>query len=486
MGGGRHPHDWERQREQLSAYIDGELSAAERAELERHIPGCPECQEALGELRRVHDLLAALPMPKAPRSFALPLDTRLPTRPAQPASQQAATQAAQAAQAQAATAQAAAVAAQNQAVTALSQSQAAQVQAASAQQAVPPLEKAIKTGWFANTSISGKGFVNISNIHHTRAGVDQADDGTETELKRFYIGVDHKFSDVFSANVTTDFRYNTNGSTGNDVLVYLKKAYLQAKIDPLLTVRVGAADTPWVPYAEGIYGMRYFEQVIVDRTKFGTSSDWGVHVLGSAFNGILNYDFAALNGGGYKKIPVGAGTNRAANFDYEGRVSAVYQGFNLAVGGYTGKLGTAFGTPTFHTAQRFNVLGAYVANGLRLGVEYFNANDFSAALVASSTPGDAAHGVSSFGSYYFLPEWAVFARYDSVATNTRTAPAKNNEYYTLGLTWSPVKIVDFSLAYKHDAVRGGSFTDANGTIGSATGAQRGTYNEFGVWGNLQW
>lgn len=84
MGGRRHPNDWERQREQLSAYIDGELSAAERAELERHIPGCPECQEALGELRRVHDLLAALPMPKAPRSFALPLDTLRDTRPDAP------------------------------------------------------------------------------------------------------------------------------------------------------------------------------------------------------------------------------------------------------------------------------------------------------------------------------------------------------------------------------------------------------------------
>jgi hypothetical protein len=81
MGSRRHPTDWERQREQLSAYIDGELSAAERAELERHIPGCPECQVALGELRQVHDLLAALPMPKAPRSFALPLDTRQDARP---------------------------------------------------------------------------------------------------------------------------------------------------------------------------------------------------------------------------------------------------------------------------------------------------------------------------------------------------------------------------------------------------------------------
>jgi hypothetical protein len=341
------------------------------------------------------------------------------------------------------------------------------------------------TGWWENTTVSGRMYYDVTNISNTTNGVKGpgGGNGTNFDIKRFYVGIDHIFNDMFSANVTTDTTYDSGTANGQ---IYLKKAFLQARIDPLLTIRVGAADTAWVPYAEGIYGMRYLEQVVVDRTKFGTSSDWGVHVLGSAFDGILTYDFAALNGGGYKKIPVGAGTNRAANFDYEGRISAAYQGFNLAVGGYTGKLGTPFGTPTFHTAQRFNVLGAYVANGLRLGVEYFNANDYSAALVASPTQGDAAHGVSGFGSYYFLPEWAVFARYDSVDTNTRTAPGKNNEYYTLGLTWSPIRIVDFSLAYKHDAVRGGSFTDTNGAIGSTTGAQRGTYNEFGVWGDLQW
>jgi hypothetical protein len=341
------------------------------------------------------------------------------------------------------------------------------------------------TGWWNNTTISGRMYYDVTDISSTTNGVrgPAAGNGTNFDVKRFYVGIDHVFSPMFSANVTTDTTYDSGSSNGQ---IFLKKAYLQAKIDPLLTIRVGAADLPWVPYAEGIYGMRYLEQVVVDRTKFGTSSDWGVHLLGTAFDGILNYDFAAINGGGYKKIPIGAGTNRSANFDYEGRVSAVYEGFNLAVGGYTGKLGTAYGTPTYRTAQRFNVLGAYVADGLRVGVEYFNANDYSAALVASPTVGDAAHGVSSFGSYYFLPEWAAFARYDSVATNTRTAPTKNNEYYTLGLTWSPIKIVDVSLAYKHDAVRGGSLNDANGTIGSTTGAMRGTYNEVGVWGDFQW
>lgn len=355
---------------------------------------------------------------------------------------------------------------------------------ASAAQAAEEAKPA-PSGWWNNTTVSGRMYYDVTNISNKANGVKSpaSGNGTNFDIKRFYVGIDHVFNDMFSANVTTDTTFDGGTGAGQ---IYLKKAYLQAKIDPLLTVRVGAADTPWIPYVESIYGMRYFEQTLVDRTKFGTSSDWGVHVLGTAFDGILNYDLAAVNGGGYKKIPVGAGTNRADSFDYEGRVNAVYKGFNLAVGGYTGKLGTTFGTPTYHTAERFNVLGAYVADGMRLGVEYFNANDFSAALVASPTVGDAAHGVSGFGSYYFLPQWAGFARYDWVATNTRTAPGKNNEYYTLGVTWSPIRIVDVSLAYKHDAVGGGSFTDANGTIGSTTGVKTGSYNEVGLWGDFQW
>jgi hypothetical protein len=127
---------------------------------------------------------------------------------AQEASQQQAAQAAQSAQSQAANAQAAAAAAQSQAATALTQSQTAQTQVATVQQAVPPLEKAIKTGWFADTKISGKAFFNVSNIDQRSTDLagnttKNVQDGTQTELKRFYLGVDHKFSDIFSANRIT-------------------------------------------------------------------------------------------------------------------------------------------------------------------------------------------------------------------------------------------------------------------------------------------
>lgn len=360
-----------------------------------------------------------------------------------------------------------------------------QMRAAEAANAAPPPPP---SGWWSNTSISGRMYFDVTNISNKVNGVRSTaatnatsgatnGNGTNFDIKRFYIGIDHTFNNVYSANVTTDVTYDGTTAAGQ---VYLKKAYLQAKYDPAFTIRLGSADLPWVPYVEGLYGYRYLENVVIDRDKFGTSADWGVHVLGTLFDGILNYQFSAVNGGGYKKIPVGSDANRFNTMDFEGRISAVYEGFNLAVGGYSGKLGVASGIATPHTAERFDVLGAYVANGLRVGVEYFSANNWTAVTSATS---DGAHGVSAFASYQFLPEFAVFGRYDSVDPRTKTAPLMNDNYYTFGVTYSPVKIVDFSLAYKHDGVGHGTLGTSNGNIG---GSVNGSYNEIGLWGDFQW
>ncbi len=73
--------DWDAQRERLSAYLDGELNLAERADLEAHLSGCAECQRELASLRQMKALLGALPAPALPRSFALPETLRpLPAR----------------------------------------------------------------------------------------------------------------------------------------------------------------------------------------------------------------------------------------------------------------------------------------------------------------------------------------------------------------------------------------------------------------------
>ena len=63
----RHPFG----EEELSAYLDGRLSAAESARLDGHLSACEPCRRHLEELRAVVEGLRAVPSVPAPRSFAL-------------------------------------------------------------------------------------------------------------------------------------------------------------------------------------------------------------------------------------------------------------------------------------------------------------------------------------------------------------------------------------------------------------------------------
>ncbi len=411
---------------------------------------------------------------------------------AQEASQRQAAQAVEMAQAQAVNAQAAAAAAQSQAASALTQSQTAQTEVASVQKAVPPLEKAIKTGWFADTKVTGKAFFNVSNIHQTSRDLagnttENIQNGTQTELKRFYLGVDHKFNDVFSANLTTDFRYNANGTT-KDVLVYVKKAFVQAKLSDAFAVRIGAADLPWVPFAESLYGYRFVENTLIDRTKFGTSTDWGVHVLGSFGKGLLSYQVSAIDGAGYKTL------SRSSNtIDLEGRVSVnPIKEITIGIGGYSGKLGKSNDTVnTEHRATRFNAVAAYTNKRIRAGVEYFSARNWNNIQVAAApgvpvqTSNDSAHGWSAFGSFAFTPQIAAFARYDMVKPTRNvialTDGPVRDHYFNLGVDYKPITPLDFALVYKRDRANNGTISTSNGTIG---GLDHGTYSEIGLFGQL--
>ncbi len=57
-------------KERLTAFFDGELDAAERADTERHISGCSECLRDLGEIKSAALAVKSLPRPRAPRSIA--------------------------------------------------------------------------------------------------------------------------------------------------------------------------------------------------------------------------------------------------------------------------------------------------------------------------------------------------------------------------------------------------------------------------------
>jgi hypothetical protein len=369
--------------------------------------------------------------------------------------------------------------------------------------------------WAADTKISGRIYFNESNINQNVAGQKSLNNGTGFNIKRVYIGIDHKFNDMFSMNVTTDIANVTGaGSFGNTYSagstpvgkgLYIKKAYLEAKLDPALWVRVGAADLPWVPYAEGQYGYRHIENTLIDRINYGTSADWGVHVGGDLFNKLVSYQVSVVDGAGYRVVRV------TKNVDVEGRLSAQYKGFYGAVGGYIGKRGNGYEqgatpvapTTTFYTAKRFDAMAGYKAGPFNIGGEYFYAKDWNNVTVNPATTArsqDSAQGWSLFGNYNINPKWSVFGRYDWAQPNRINLPQVRDHYFNVGIQWEPVKIVDLALVYKRETVDNGALGTQNGTIGCSTGATansfasaaipatcagNGTYDEIGLFGQVR-
>ena len=338
------------------------------------------------------------------------------------------------------------------------------------------------SGWWNNTSISGRMYYDTSWVRNEVNGAKSGNiNGVGFDIKRFYIGVDHKFNDTYSANITTDFQYN---STLGATELFIKKAYLQAKYSDALTLRLGATDMPWIPFVEDVYGYRFVENTLTDRVKVGTSSDWGIHALGKLDGNLINYQFSVVNGSGYK-TPSGAGNaTHYKSVDVEGRVNLNWQSMILAVGGYYGKLGADIqNNNDHHTGERLDALAAYKTDKIRLGFEYFYARNMTSADIISAGHGEYGQGFGPFASYQFTPKWSVFGRYDYVEPNRIPTVKVKDNYFNVGIDWTPTKIVDFALVYKRDKADDGTISTQNGTIG---GSNDGTYDEVGIFSQFRW
>jgi hypothetical protein len=211
---------------------------------------------------------------------------------------------------------------------------------------------------FPKTTIGGRVYADLSSkeIKDEATGLKSSDSGVGVDVKRFYFTATHDFNPTWSAQFQSDI--GDVGAKRYDVFV--KKAYLQAKLDNAAIFRLGAADTPWIPFVEGIQGQRYLEQTITDSLGFGSSAEWGLHFLGRAADNMLGYAFTIGNGKGYSS------PSRSKSVDFEGRVSLEpITGLIFAVGGYSGKRGNdTDAAPAKHTANRFNALANWVIGPL--------------------------------------------------------------------------------------------------------------------------
>jgi hypothetical protein len=324
------------------------------------------------------------------------------------------------------------------------------------------------------TTISGKTYLDFTYRDNKDDGTHLADKGSGTsfDLKRFYLTVDHVFDDVWAARLRTDAGNETNGKFE----VFVKNAYVQATVSPALVLRAGSVDLPWIPFVEDLYGFRYVENVLVDRTKFGTSADWGLHAGGKFQDGLVAYALSVVNGRGY------GDPTRTQGPTVAGRVSVVpLKGLTLAVDGEVGTLGQrVVGTATPRNATRFDALVAWVDGPVRVGASAFQAGNYDKSIVTSDTaPTDKAQGASAWVSYAFDPI-TVFGRADYVQPKKDTNPDLKDLYFDAGVAYKAAKPIDIALVYKHEQVKSGSLSTSNGTIGSSVAGEGGTYQEIGL------
>lgn len=485
--------------------LSGSMAEATTTHHKKHAPPAPS-KETLELKQEVSDLQAKLQA----------LEARLD---AQAAAQQQTQAQAQAAQSTAQAAQTTALAAQTQVQTDATKIETIPTQVETAAKANAP-----KPGWWNNTKLSGTVFADVSNITNKNAAGKTAQSGTDYDIKRTYLQVDHKFNDTYAFTFTTDLTFDSNTTSPSGAAsptpneaggantasgikstqIFVKYAFLQAHYSDAFEVQLGSAKLPWIPFVEDVNGYRFVEQMLIDRTKFGTTTDWGVHINGTPLHtealdpvthkptGGLYVGYAAsvFDGEGYKQPAMGT-VNRTDAVDVEGRLNAGYidgaKKLTVAIGGYDGKLGKDVeNVLTFNTAQRFDGLVAYSSTLLgktfNVNAEYFWARYWNDVTQANPAKTNVSDGYSLFASVNLTSRVAAFGRYDWVKPKADTVPSEHDNFFDVGVDYKPIPPLDFAIVYKRDSITDGSFSTADGVIGIPAGAVtgRGTYDEIGL------
>jgi hypothetical protein len=359
------------------------------------------------------------------------------------------------------------------------------------------------------TTFGGQVFLDVSHISLQQEQKDgtQKDvppSGTGFDAKRFYLSVDHQFNEVWSADITTDaqFSSSTTAGSGGVAEVFIKRLYLQAKINEAFVVHAGSYTLPWAPFVESLYGYRWVEKTMTDRLGYANTADWGVNASGKFADSVVSYSASVVNGAGHKN------PTRTKDVDFEARVGvSPISWLTLGAGyyrGYLGQISAANEGFARNTATRYDLLAGVNVAGLRVGAEYFNAKNYKSASLKTGVLGgpggvvvapdatsavvsDQAQGYSGWASYAFNAPFSVFARYDRSKLSQDVVAGLKDTYFHLGVGYTPTKGVDLGVVYKHEKVQDGVISvgsgDANGsyTIGGTSATTGGRFEEIGLY-----
>lgn len=306
-------------------------------------------------------------------------------------------------------------------------------------------------------------FLDFTHIDQSVKGRhDARGSGNGADLKRLYFILDHRFSDVWSAHLLTDINWLRHEDPTD---LWVKYAYLEGAFSRALVLRLGAAPTPWIALVNHWYGYRYVEKDLLARAKFGTSADWGVHVLGTfGSTQTVSYAVSAITGAGFKQPRLGNGPDLVARVAWQPVEHLV-----VALGGYEGTLAQDVdGRASQHTARRWDAMVAWADSRWRLGGQYYRASDWNQ---VTSPLSDHSHGWSVWASMQLTSRVALFARRDRYAPGIDLSPGRHDDYGNAGVEWHPKKWLKLAAVYKRERL-------------SQAGVDLKTDNEIGVWSQI--
>ncbi|HQO03384.1 MAG TPA: hypothetical protein PLI62_14055, partial [Spirochaetota bacterium] len=164
------------------------------------------------------------------------------------------------------------------------------------------------------TQVSGKMFIQWVKAM-SNAPVDQSEHENSFQLQRAYLSFKHQIDQVWSVNVTLDAG-NDAGGSDTRYLVYVKNAYLQAKVGmgvADLTLQFGMVGTAAIGIIDKVSDYRWLNSNYLDAAKsllaktttalgqsIDTSADMGVSAQLQIAK-IVTVTAQVTNGEGYKK-----------------------------------------------------------------------------------------------------------------------------------------------------------------------------------------
>ena len=274
-----------------------------------------------------------------------------------------------------------------------------------------------------------------------------SNDETGFDITRAFLGYNYKINPTLDAQVIIDAASGKNADGKSEV--HLRNAYLRWR-DLDFDIKVGEIGLLQFSLQETYWAHRYVLMSFQDLNKMAPSVDVGVTVQ-HKFNSLLSADLSITNGEGYKKVEKNKSSRYATGLTLSPTESIVLRAYgDLYNDGADArdKLPQDVTCANYENQYSLALFGGYMNNAVSCGIEYNKV--FNKGFIA----GKSYFGYSAYSSVRIMPQWRIYARYDSMGSNppanfSNPWNSLDGQLMVTGIEFHPVKQVKISPNFRN-------------------------------------